>query len=45
VPCGLIFAGITDWCGMGKLLNKMPWNRTHGDEKERSEEYSREHQL
>jgi rhodanese-related sulfurtransferase len=42
VPCGLIFAGITDWCGMAKLLNKMPWNRPHGDEKERSEEYSRE---
>lgn len=24
---GLIFAGITDWCGMGLLLMKMPWNR------------------
>jgi len=23
----LIFAGITDWCGMGMLLAKMPWNQ------------------
>lgn len=27
VGAGLIFAGITDWCGMGMLLAKMPWNR------------------
>ena len=27
VSCGLIFAGITDWCGMGILLGKMPWNQ------------------
>ncbi len=27
VGCGLIFAGITDWCGMGILLSKMPWNK------------------
>jgi rhodanese-related sulfurtransferase len=26
VGCGLMFAGITDWCGMGMLLAKMPWN-------------------
>lgn len=26
VGAGLIFAGITDWCGMGLLLAKMPWN-------------------
>lgn len=26
VGCGLIFAGVTDWCGMGLLLAKMPWN-------------------
>lgn len=25
---GLVFAGITDWCGMGLLLAKLPWNRT-----------------
>jgi rhodanese-related sulfurtransferase len=24
---GLIFAGITDWCGMGLLLARMPWNK------------------
>ncbi len=28
VGCGLIFAGITDWCGMGLLLARMPWNNT-----------------
>ena len=28
VGAGLIFAGITDWCGMGILLSKMPWNRS-----------------
>ena len=27
VGCGLVFAGITDTCGMGLLLAKMPWNR------------------
>ncbi len=27
VGCGLIFAGLTDWCGMGMVLAKMPWNR------------------
>lgn len=27
VGCGLILAGITDWCGMGLLLAKMPWNQ------------------
>ena len=27
VGAGLIFAGITDWCGMGLLIAKMPWNR------------------
>ena len=26
VGAGLIFAGITDWCGMGLLLARMPWN-------------------
>ena len=28
VGAGLIFAGITDTCGMGLLLARMPWNRT-----------------
>lgn len=27
VGCGLIFAGVTDFCGMGMILAKMPWNR------------------
>ena len=27
VGAGLVFAGVTDWCGMGILLSKMPWNR------------------
>lgn len=27
VGCGLVFAGITDTCGMGMLLVRMPWNR------------------
>jgi len=26
---GLVFAGITDWCGMGLLLAKAPWNQHH----------------
>jgi rhodanese-related sulfurtransferase len=27
VGAGLTFAGITDWCGMGILLAKAPWNQ------------------
>ncbi|MGC9386131.1 MAG: rhodanese-like domain-containing protein [Hydrogenovibrio sp.] len=27
VGTGLVFAGITDTCGMGLLLAKMPWNQ------------------
>ncbi len=27
VGAGLIFAGITNWCGMGLLLAKLPWNQ------------------
>lgn len=27
VGCGLVFAGVTDTCGMGMMLAKMPWNR------------------
>lgn len=44
VPCGLIFAGLTDFCGMGQMLSKMPWNRPRGDEKERSCEIARQHE-
>jgi rhodanese-related sulfurtransferase len=27
VGAGLLFAGLTGWCGMAKLLARMPWNR------------------
>ncbi len=27
VGLGLMFAGLTGWCGMAKLLAKMPWNK------------------
>jgi rhodanese-related sulfurtransferase len=27
IGAGLVFAGITDFCGMGLLLAKAPWNR------------------
>jgi len=27
VGAGLVFSGVTDTCGMGMLLAKMPWNR------------------
>jgi len=30
VGAGLMFAGITDWCGMGMLLAKAPWNQRGG---------------
>ena len=30
VGAGLVFAGITDWCGMAMLLAKMPWNQRSG---------------
>ena len=30
VGAGLVLAGVTDFCGMARLLDKMPWNRrTH----------------
>jgi rhodanese-related sulfurtransferase len=28
VGCGLLFAGLTGFCGLALLLAKMPWNRT-----------------
>ncbi len=31
IGSGLVFAGITDSCGMGMMLAKMPWNRRTGD--------------
>ena len=24
---GLVNAGLTGWCGLGKLMARMPWNR------------------
>ena len=27
VGAGLVFAGVSGWCGMAKLLGLMPWNR------------------
>ena len=27
VGVGLMFAGATDFCGMAKVLEKMPWNK------------------
>jgi hypothetical protein len=27
VGAGLVLAGLTDWCGMGLLLARAPWNR------------------
>lgn len=27
VGCGLVFAGVTGFCGLARLLMKMPWNR------------------
>lgn len=31
VGAGLMFAGITDTCGMGMMLAKMPWNQVKND--------------
>jgi rhodanese-related sulfurtransferase len=31
VGAGLVFAGITDTCGMGMLLARMPWNQVSGN--------------
>ena len=30
VGAGLVFAGLTDTCGMGMLLARMPWNQCGG---------------
>ncbi len=27
VGVGLVFAGVTGWCGMAKILGVMPWNK------------------
>jgi len=31
VGAGLVFAGVTDWCGMGLLIARAPWNRGRTD--------------
>ncbi len=31
VGAGLVFAGVTNFCGMALLLSKMPWNRKAAD--------------
>jgi rhodanese-related sulfurtransferase len=31
IGAGLMFAGITDTCGMGMMLAKMPWNQCKDD--------------
>lgn len=31
IGAGLLFAGITDTCGMGMMLAKMPWNQCQDD--------------
>jgi hypothetical protein len=31
IGAGLVFAGVTDTCGMGMLLARMPWNRVAGE--------------
>ena len=33
VGAGLVFAGITDTCGMGMMLARMPWNQCKDDTK------------
>jgi len=30
IGCGLLFAGLTGFCGLALLLAKMPWNRSAG---------------
>jgi hypothetical protein len=30
IGAGLVFAGITDTCGMAMLLSRMPWNQVEG---------------
>lgn len=36
VGAGLVFAGVTDTCGMGMLIAKMPWNRVAPEACEKS---------
>lgn len=36
VGAGLVFAGVTDTCGMAMLLARMPWNRVSSTDKSQS---------
>ena len=31
IGAGLVFAGLTDTCGMGMIIAKMPWNKVSND--------------
>jgi len=31
IGAGLVFSGITDTCGMGMILARMPWNQVRGE--------------
>ena len=31
VAAGLVFIGMTNWCGMGFVVGKMPWNPETGN--------------
>lgn len=31
IGAGQIFAGVSDWCGMGLLIAKAPWNKTSAE--------------
>ncbi|AKU22284.1 rhodanese family protein [Massilia sp. NR 4-1] len=31
IGCGLVFAGVSGFCGLARLLMKMPWNRRRAD--------------
>ncbi|HJZ53542.1 MAG TPA: YgaP-like transmembrane domain, partial [Gemmataceae bacterium] len=32
IGAGLVFAGVTDTCGMGLLLARMPWNQVRDED-------------
>ena len=42
IGAGLVFAGITDTCGMGMMLARMPWNRCDTGESCQSSVVSRQ---
>lgn len=34
VGCGLVFAGVTDICGMAIAFSRLPWNRAEGPQRD-----------